>query len=394
MRFSRSLKIAAICALLVAPLALWLAGEDPEERARRIHSEAIVIDTHADTLQRVLYGGVDLGDHLPDGHVDIPRLRQGGVDGQFFALWVDSIFAGPAAVKQTLRLIDAMNRVLEKHPDKIALARSADELEAINKSGRIAALLGIEGGHAIDDDLRVLRVYYNLGVRYMTLTWSNANNWADSSREERHGGLTEFGKEVVREMNRLGMIVDISHVSDKTFYDVLKVATRPVIASHSSCRALAANPRNMTDDMIRALARNGGVIGINFYSAFIDDDYARRARSGQSPSAAERLNPKSWAELERLAAERYKRFETPSKIAPPPMERVLDHIDHVVKLVGADHVGLGSDYDGIDSAPAGLEDVSRLPNITRGLLRRGYSERDIKKILGGNFLRVLRANQQ
>ncbi|MBI4481469.1 MAG: membrane dipeptidase [Acidobacteria bacterium] len=360
-------------------------------RAERLHREALVVDTHADTLQRVLFGGVDLGQRLSTGHLDLPRMKEGGLDAQFFAVWVDSVFSGPVAIKQTLRLIDCVNQLVARYPDRVVLARTAEEVEAAALSGRIAALMGIEGGHAIDDDLRVLRVFHGLGVRYMTLTWSNTNHWADSSGDKRvHGGLTEFGRQVVREMNRIGMIVDISHVSDETFYEVLRVTKQPVIASHSSCRALTQVPRNMTDDMLRALAKNGGVIGINFYSAFLDSEFARKSREGDGGRRMRELARKYRGDPDRLAAERYKLFENPSSVPPPPLKVLIDHIHHAVQVAGVDHVGLGSDFDGIDSAPRGMEDVTRLPQITSELLQRGYAEKEVRKILGENFLRVLR----
>lgn len=378
----------AVLLVAIGVLTLWAQSETLEQKVARIQKEATIIDTHIDTLQRVLFEGVDLGKRLSSGQVDLPRLREGGVSGVFFAVWVDSVFKGPEAVKQTERLIGAMEQTIAKNPGQLELARTAGEVERIRKTHKIAALMGIEGGHAINDSLERLREYHRRGIRYMTLTWSNNTNWADSSGDKRrHGGLTDFGREVVREMNRIGMIVDISHVSDETFWDALKVTQKPVIASHSSCRALADVRRNMTDDMIRALAKNGGVIGINFYSGFLDADFNRRLNVGKPP----RPGPEAGADPYRVAMERYKAFITMSKLPPLPLEKLIDHIDHAVKLAGPDHVGLGSDFDGIEASPAGMEDATKIPNITRALLQRGYSESDIKKILGGNFLRVLKA---
>ena len=380
--------VRAVLLMLTGALALAAQTEALEQKVARIHREAVAVDTHLDTLQRVLYEGVDLGRRLPDGQVDLPRLREGGVHAPFFAVWVDSIFKGRAAVRQTDKLIDAMEGVIKKYPDQVELARTAADVERIRKAGRIAALMGIEGGHAINDSLDELRRFHQRGIRYMTLTWANNTSWADSSGDpRRRGGLNDFGRQVVREMNRIGMIVDISHVSDETFYDVIKATQKPVIASHSSCRALANVKRNMSDDMIRALARNGGVIGINFYSGFLDAEFNRRLNAGKPY----RPGPKDLGDLHRLGAERYKTFITMTSLPPLPLEKLIDHIDHAVKRVGPDHVGLGSDFDGIDASPAGMEDVSKIPNITRALLQRGYSEVDVKKILGGNFMRVLKA---
>jgi membrane dipeptidase len=353
----------------------------------------VVVDTHIDTPQRILIEKVDIGRRLPDGHIDIPRMRQGGLDALFFSVWIDSPFAGGSAVKRTLQLIDVVERTVAAHPSDLALATSGRELERAVRAGKIAALMGIEGGHAIADDLAMLRLYRKLGVSYMTLTWANPTSWADSSGKENRDkveapfGLSDFGREVVREMNRIGMIVDISHVSDKTFYDVLAVTTKPVIASHSSCRALADVPRNMTDDMIRALGKNGGVIGINYGSGFLDMDYRKRAEARKQPDPTG--GP---TDPEALAAWRYqKMFQPGEPVEPPPLERLIDHIDHAVKIAGVDHVGLGSDFDGVPSLPKGMEDVSRLPAITQALLARGYTDRNIRKILGGNFIRVLKA---
>ncbi|MBI1748469.1 MAG: membrane dipeptidase [Acidobacteria bacterium] len=377
-----------VLVILAGLLTLGAESESIAQKAARLHKEAIVIDTHVDTLQRVLYEGIDLGIRLPSGQVDIPRLREGGMSGVFFAVWVDSVFKGQAAVQKAERLIDAMVQTVRQNPHAIELALTAADVDRIRKSHKVAALMGIEGGHAINDDLSQLAKFHQRGVRYMTLTWANNTNWADSSGDKRrHGGLTDFGRQVVREMNRLGMMVDISHVSDETFYDTLKVTKKPVIASHSSCRALADVRRNMTDDMIRALAKNGGVIGINFYSGFLDTDFNRQLNADKParPATDAAASPES------VARARYQAFITMSKLPPLPLSRLIDHIDHVVKLVGPNHVGLGSDFDGIDAAPAGIEDVSKLPNITRALLERGYRDQDIKKILGGNFMRVLKA---
>lgn len=361
------------------------------DRVMRVHREALVIDAHADTIQAVM-AGRDLARRNGEGHLDIPRMREGGLDAQFFAVFIDAIYRGTPAVERTRNIITATERMCAQHSQHLVMARSADEIEAAAREGRIAVLMGIEGGHAINNNLSLLTEFYERGVRYMGLTWSNTHDWADAAGDvERHGGLTEFGREVVREMNRLGMMVDISHVSDKTFHDVLEVASRPVIASHSSCRALTSHARNMTDDMLRALARQGGVCCINFYSLFVDEEYRRRQPSYPKPPLPGPAD--AGGDLDRLAQARFERFMQPSANPAPPLKALIDHIDHAVKVAGVDHVGLGSDFDGVDSLPAGMEDVAKLPAITRALMERGYTDEDIKKILGGNLLRVMRAQK-
>jgi membrane dipeptidase len=365
-------------------------GQDFAARARRIHAETIGVDSHIDTLQRVLNGKEDISRPTGKGHVDLPRLRESGMRAPFFALYVPTYYKGSEAVRRTLQLRDAMQSVFEAHRDQIELALSASDVERIAKAGKIAAVLTIESGHAIADSLAVLRMYHQLGVRSMTLTHFRNTNWADSSTDTpAHNGLTDLGRDVVREMNRIGMIVDISHVSDKTFYDTLGVTSKPVIASHSSCRALTDVPRNMTDDMIRALAKNGGVIGINFGANFLSQKDVEASRKNFAARAA--VDPGlTGAALDEFATKDY--LATYSTMRPnlATIQDAVAHIDHVVKLVGVDHVGIGSDWDGISSVPAGLEDVSRMPALTAALLERGYSDQDVKKILSGNFLRVMR----
>jgi len=360
------------------------------ERARRIHASLIGVDSHIDTLQRVLNEKVDVSRRQPAGHVDLPRLKEAGMVAPFFALWVPTFYKDSEAVRRTLQLRDAMQSLLDAHPDQIELATSAADVRRIARAGKIAAVLTLEGGHQIADDLAVLRVYHRLGIRSMTLTHFRNNHWADASTDRpQHNGLTDFGRQVVREMNRLGMIVDVSHVSDKTFYDTLETTTKPVIASHSSCRALSDVPRNMSDEMIRALARNGGVISINFGAGFLnpEDAEALRRRIGEAVAAEPALSGRA---LDEFAASEYAREYDQMKPASATLEDALAHIDHAVKVGGIDHVGIGSDWDGINSVPAGLEDVSKMPALTAALFRRGYSEGDVRMILGGNLLRVLR----
>ena len=356
----------------------------------RIHKSMLIIDTHNDVTSRTV-DGFDLGKPSPTGHTDLERLRQGNVGAQFFAAYVGASYVnGNRSAHRTLEMIDTIRHdIVERYPNDFVLALTAADIERAHRDGKIAALIGIEGGHAIEDSLRLLRDYYALGVRYMTLTHGNTNHWADSSGDmektniEHHNGLTDFGKDVVREMNRLGMMVDISHVADKTFWDALEVSSAPVFASHSSCRALSNAPRNMTDDMIRALARKGGVVDINFSCGFLSQPAA---------DAEKDIMPKMLAarnENDPALMDEYRR-----SVPPATLEDVVAHIDHVVKIAGVDAVGLGSDFDGIICAPKGLDDVSKFPNLTRALLEKGYSESDIRKIYGGNVLRVMRAVEQ
>jgi membrane dipeptidase len=355
-----------------------------------LQAQNIAIDSHIDTLQWVLNDNRDLGQRASTGHVDFPRLREGGVNAPFFALWVPTYYKGAEAVRRTLDLRDAMQRVLDSHPDRIELALNAGDVERITKTGKIAAVLTVEGGHQIADDLAVLRVYHRLGIRSMTITHFRNNGWADSSTDKpAHNGLTDFGKDVIREMNRLGMIVDISHVSDKTFYDVLAVTSKPVIASHSSCRAISPVPRNMTDDMLRALAKNGGVVGINFGEGFLNPKDA--ALLMQTVNAISYNEPALFGQaLDEYSKKQFFDDESHPRPSVGTIEDAVAHIDHAVKVAGIDHVGIGSDFDGITSPPKGLEDISKMPALWAALRKKGYSEQDIRKISGENTLRVLR----
>jgi membrane dipeptidase len=358
-------------------------------RARKLADEAIGIDSHIDTVQRILVMGEDLGKRWRAGHVDLPRLREGGTHAPFFALWVPVYFPGAEAVRRTLDLRDAMQSLFDAHRDQIEHATNAADIERIVKANKIAAFLTVEGGHTIDNDLRVLRMYYQLGIRSMTLTHSRNNDWADSATDTPvHNGLTDFGRDVVREMNRLGMVVDVSHVADKTFYDALEVTTKPVLASHSSMRSLSDVPRNITDEMLWALAKNGGVVGITFGEGFINPKDAEALRAAIS---IETTAPVMYGRtLDDYAAEDVRKlFGTRGKVAAS-VEDVANHIEHAVKVAGIDHVGIGSDFDGVSGPPNGLDDVSKMPALLAVLLERGYSERDLKKILGGNTLRVIR----
>jgi membrane dipeptidase len=387
MRFFRCLLMTAQL-LLVLPPAI---GQQTDE-AQRVHATTLGVDAHNDTLQRVLLENVDIGKRLADGEIDLPRLREGGVHVPFFAMAVPEYYKGADAVRGTLDFRDAMQRVLDKYPDQIELATSANDIQKIVGQKKIAIVLTVEGGHQIADDLAVLRMYREMGVLSMTLTHFRSNDWADSSTgKAEHNGLTDFGKEVVREMNRIGMVVDVSHVSDKTFYDVLAISTKPVIASHSSCRVFSDVPRNMTDDMLRALAQNGGVVGVNFGASFLNQMEADRLK--RAIAARNTLEPElSGAELDQFALKQRvaSAYDHP-RIGQATLEDAANCIDHIAKVAGVDHVGIGSDFDGIETVSRGIEDISKLPALTSALLKRGYSEQDIQKIMGGNFLRVIRS---
>ncbi len=335
----------------------------------------------------------DLGGTPPAPYrTSIARMKQGGQTAEFFSLYIKPWYvAHGGAARRTLDMIDSVYRAVERHPNDLMFATNSADIRRAKAQNKIACLMGIEGGHAIENSLPTLREFYRLGVRYMTLTWNNTNDWADAGRGERkHNGLSDFGKEVVREMNRLGMLVDVSHVSDKTMSDALDVSRAPIIASHSSARALSNVPRNIPDDLLRRIAKNGGVVQVNFYSLFVDqktvwpqaDERGLRLRAQQ-----EALSVKYADDPERLAEEGDK-LEAQYPLPPLPLAKLIDHIDHIVKVAGIDHVGLGPDFDGANDFPEGARDVSMYPNITYELLKRGYSETDIDKILGGNFLRV------
>ena len=392
---NRWITLAFACVLIGAAGQFTLAsGDKISDKARTLHFHSIVIDTHDDTTQRLLDPGFDIGVRHADGDVDIPRMREGGLGGIFFSIWIPGTVTGPEAVKRALRQIDAVREMTLLHANDLALCTTAADIRRAHAEGKIAVLMGLEGGHMIDDDLGVLGDYAALGVRYMTLTHSVNVDWADSSTDKpAHNGLTDFGKNVVREMNRLGMMVDISHVSDKTFYDALAVSQAPLIASHSSCRALCNAPRDMTDDMIKALAAKGGVIQINYHIGFLSQQFRDAASANPAmmksmdDQAKKRCGENEACQL--IEGEKLTRqLVEQGKLPRVNWDEIIDHIDHAVKLAGADHVGLGSDFDGANM-PYGMDDVSQLPKITDALLKKGYSESDVEKILGGNTLRVM-----
>jgi membrane dipeptidase len=376
--------------------------------AAAVHRSAIVIDTHADTPQRFADENFDLGDPLGDGNENLESIHKGNLGAEFFSIWVEpTLFKGQYA-RRTLVLIDAVKQQVAKHPDQMVFAASAEEIERAHREHKFAALMGIEGGHSIEDSIALLRQYYALGVRYMTLTWSNSTSWADSSGDindtsipHTKEGLNEFGKDVVYEMNRLGMMVDISHVSDRTFYRTLIITRAPVIASHSGARALCDAPRNMTDDMLRAVANSGGpnskggVVQVNFFSGFVSQAYrdAERAQEPEVNKAVQALKDKAKAEGKEVTYDEISKLQRQyqDKIPRPPLSMLIDHIDHIAKVAGVDHVGLGSDFDGVSGQlPEGLDSPADLPKITAALMERGYSAEDCRKILGGNLLRVFK----
>src|SRR5215468_8471578 len=369
-------------------------GDEIAERAKKLHFSSLVLDTHDDTTQRFFSKDFDLGKRNPDGHVDIPRLREGGMDAIFFSVWIDGRIMGPPAVEKALDQIDAVHENVHKYSKDMMFCRTADEVRRAHAQGKIAALIGVEGGHMIGNDIRMVRIFGDLGVRYMTLSHFYNDEWADSSTDKpAHNGLTDYGKDIVHEMNRQGIMVDISHVSDKTFYDALEVSKAPLIASHSSCRAICNHPRDMNDDMIKALAAKGGVIQINYEKSFIDQAYkdASDKLTGGVVAQFDQVKRQCGDDDECLSKEMNKmekQATAEGKLPHVTWERIIDHIDHVVKLVGADHVGLGSDFDGANM-PEGMDDCSMLPKITEALMRKGYSDDDIRKILGGNLLRVM-----
>ena len=393
---------------LISSLAAAQAPEKPATasdmiisvRARQIHDSALVIDTHADTPQRFLDQGFDIGSTDPKdiGHISLDKARRGNLGAEFFSIWVDPETNQGHFARHTFDLIDSVYEQAARHPDRMMMAFSPSDIDRAHREHKLGALMGIEGGHSIENDIHLLRDYYRLGVRYMTLSWSNTNEWADSSGDiddakvQHHNGLTDFGKQVVLEMNRLGMMVDISHVADKTFWDAIATTKAPVIASHSSARALVDAPRNMTDDMLRAVAKNGGVVQVNFFNGFDDADFrkAMEAQAKDQAAAIQKYMDQLKAEGKPVNSVEVDRMEREwmAKIPRPPLKSLIDHI---AKVAGIDHVGLGSDFDGVSGAtPQGIDSAADLPKITQALVERGYKADDIKKILGGNLMRVFR----
>lgn len=383
--------------LVLAPLVT--RADDNAARAKAIVQSAILVDTHEDVPDALSEKWADVGKRGATEHFDIPRAKEGGLTAPFFSIYVAAGYADKGAAKRALELIDITHRTVDAHPADMTLAASVADIRAAKRDGKIGVLMGIEGGHAIEDSMAVLREMYREGVRYMTLTHTNTNHWADSAgavfdpdfdakKFAVHNGLTDFGRDVVKEMNRIGMIVDVSHVSDKTIEDVLAVSRAPVMASHSSCRAIANMPRNLSDDLIKKIAAKGGVVMINVSSSFIDQKVWN-----EFTAELARLKPE-WLRLQKAYAKDPERLQKELSALRKSMKvstraawtKVVDHIEHVIQLAGEDAVGIGSDFDGIPDPPTGLEDVSLFPRLTEELLRRGHSEAQVKKILGENFL--------
>jgi membrane dipeptidase len=390
----------AICVALGGVLSLVAVTAKSQTQtnispaARELHFQSIVVDTHDDTTQRLLDPKFDFGARHTDGSVDIPRMREGGLSAIFFSIWIPGTVTGPTAVQRALDQIGAVRETVARHPNDLVLCTTADEIRHAKAANKIAVLIGVEGGHMINNSLANLDKFFALGVRYMTLTHTVNTDWADASTDKAaHNGLTDFGKQVVREMNRLGMMVDISHVADKTFYDVLAASKAPVIASHSSCRALCSAPRNMTDDMIKALAAKGGVIQINYHIGFLSQQFQDASQAhpelGKEIEAESKKRCGDNEACQLIEADKITRdLVAQGKLPRVDWTEIIKHIDHAVKLAGVDHVGLGSDFDGADM-PYGMEDVSDIPQITNALLAKGYSPADVRKILGGNTLRLM-----
>ena len=390
----RTILTAGLFVSAGAFLAAAVTADDISARAKKLHFSCIVVDTHDDTTQRFLDGRFDIGERSSSGSIDVPRMKEGGLGAIFFSIWIPSKVTGPEAVNRAMAQIDAVREQVRKHPKDMVLATTAAEIREARKQGKIAALMGVEGGHMINSNLGVLRSYAALGVRYMTLTHSGNDEWADSSTDKAvHNGLTDFGKEVVREMNRLGVIVDISHVSDKTFYDALETSKAPLFASHSSCRAICDAPRNMTDQMMKDLAAKGGVVQINYHVGFLSQEFRDAEKANPeinkaiSAEVTKRCGENEGCQL--MEGDRITReYVEQGKLPRVDFSKIIEHIDHAVKVAGVEHVGLGSDFDGANM-PYGMEDATKLPKITEALLKKGYSEGEVKKILGENTLRIM-----
>lgn len=376
----RCKKQAALPAHRATILFVMTIEEESLARSRALHRRVVVIDTHMDTTQWMMRPGWDVSRRQKSGHVDLPRLREGGIDCVFFAVFVPGSLPPRAGVDAARRQLAQLHLIVEQHPEHLTLARCAEEVRRAKATGKIAVLPAIEGGYLIEESLDVLREFRRMGAAYMTLTHALHTTWADSSGihqslEPLHHGLTAFGREVILEMNRIGMMVDVSHVSDETFRDALETSAAPLLASHSSCRAVSPHRRNLSDEMMRAIAETGGVVQINFNAWFIDKDFPafdyheveRHFQSGLDPAAR------------------------PTCAHITPLSVLVDHFDHALQTIGPDHVGIGSDFDGVSFLPAGMEDCSRLPHLTAALLQRGYNEADLTKVLGGNVLRVMEA---
>jgi membrane dipeptidase len=373
----------------------------------QVHADAIVIDTHADTPQRFVDEGWDFAGELRGGMLNLETARRGNLAAEFFAIWVEPVQWRGRYKERTLQLIEGVMEQLRRHPEEMRLGVTPEDIIAAKSDGIFCVLLGVEGGHSIENDLELLRLYHRLGVRYMTLTWANSNEWADSSGDLdvasvlHHGGLTDFGRDVVREMNRLGMMVDVSHVSDATFWDVMQTTHAPVLASHSCARALTDSARNLTDEQMRAIATSDGAVMVNFYPSFVDERWRKLWKSTEKERDVlreaveagyrERGEPMPYSVQMQVDRDYY--AEHAGELRLPGIEAVIEHIDYVAQVAGINHVGLGSDFDGFSLLPEGIASAAGLPKITEALMARGYTAEQMKKILGGNLLRVMGAVQ-
>src|ERR1022692_558079 len=416
------MRTLVLLATIVLAIPTMIVAQAPTEPAKKmtpkrqsadlVHRTALVIDTHADTPQRFVDENFDLADPLGDGNLNLESLHNGNLGAEFFSIWVEPTLYKGQYARRTLELIDSVKQQVAKHPGRVMFVATPEGIEYAHRQHKFAVLMGIEGGHSIENSLGLLREYYALGVRYMTLTWANSNDWADSSGDvndktvpHTKEGLTEFGKDVVYEMNRLGMMVDISHVSDRTFFRTLVITRAPVIASHSAARAICDAPRNMTDDMLRAVANSGGpnskggVIQVNFFSGFLSQPWrdAQKAMEPEAEKAVQALKDKAKADGKQVTYIEISKVQRSfaDRIPRPPLSILIDHIDHIAKVAGVDHVGLGSDFDGVGGQlPEGIDSTADMPKITEALMARGYSAQDCRKILGGNLLRVFQEVEQ
>jgi membrane dipeptidase len=390
--------IRSVSVLLIAAALVSATSQGAEQRGRSVATVTLVgssdhpvtVDTHADTPSEYRDHPFDLGVWNKTGHFDYPRMKAGGLDAEFFAAYVPAKYADRGAAAYCMSIMETIHEMVDRYPSFVRFAASTGDIRSSVRSGKRAILIGIEGGHAIEDSLDLLRAFYRFGARYMTLTHTNSNNWADSSGDEgKHNGLTPFGRQVITEMNRLGMLVDISHVADSTFWNVMETTRAPVIASHSSARALAGHKRNMTDDMLRAMARNHGVVMVNFYPVFLSDEVAEasKVRDAKLASRIAELKSKDLGEGE-IYRKGLQELMDANPLPGVSYTVIADHIDHIVKVAGIDSVGIGSDFDGIPATPTGMEDISKLPALRKELERRRYSAADINKIMGENFMRV------
>lgn len=370
------------------------------QNAREIHEKAILVDTHNDALSNELITKLDLSKRQSVGNLDLVRAKEGGLDVQVFSIWCGEDYSKGTAFKFANREIDSLDALIKRNPGKMVLVRNAEELKKAAAQKKFAAMIGVEGGHMIEDRMDYIDALAKRGMRYLTLTWNNSTSWATSARDEthhrdslKHIGLTDYGKQIVRHLNELGVMVDVSHVGEQTFYDIIATSTKPVIASHSCAYTLNPNQRNMKDAQLKALAKNGGVVFVNFYSGFVDSSYAKKEarfihkHKAELDSLVKIYHDNDLAKIRLNAI-----YQSESDQVRPPLSMLIKHIDYIAKLIGVDHVGIGSDFDGAESYPLGMEDVTDYPKITEELLKLNYSEADIDKILGGNFIRVLKAN--